>query len=114
MKIATATRDPLGDVSYEDLYRRWEHGQWRSTELDFSIDAVFFHRFMKEVVGIGGHSVADGLKAVEPSLNWGFRKVFGRLVHKASSTGPEGPSYTRQGCPTPAAWSTAPPNCSGG
>ena len=139
MEIATATRNPLDDVSYEDLYRRWEHGQWRSTELDFSIDAeqwqtelsdferraalwnyslffwgedavadglspyidaapleeqkyflatqqadearhaVFFNRFMKEVVGIGGDSIADGLKAIEPNLNWGFREVFGRL-----------------------------------
>jgi len=139
MEIATATRNPLADVSYEDLYRRWEHGQWRSTELDFSTDAeewqtelsdferraalwnyslffwgedavtdglspyidaapleeqkyflatqqadearhaVFFNRFMKEVVGIGGDSVSDGLKAIEPNLNWGFREVFGRL-----------------------------------
>ena len=26
-------------ISYEDLYERWERGNWRSTELDFSEDA---------------------------------------------------------------------------
>ena len=26
------------DVSYEDLYRRWEEGNWKATELDFSED----------------------------------------------------------------------------
>ncbi len=25
-------------VSYEDLYTRWEHGNWRATEIDFSTD----------------------------------------------------------------------------
>ena len=25
-------------VSYEDLYARWEHGNWRASELDFSTD----------------------------------------------------------------------------
>src|SRR5215212_3613508 len=25
-------------ISYEDLYRRWEQGNWRSTEIDFSRD----------------------------------------------------------------------------
>ena len=27
-------------VSYEDLYARWEHGNWRATEIDFSTDSV--------------------------------------------------------------------------
>jgi ribonucleotide reductase beta subunit family protein with ferritin-like domain len=26
------------DVSYEDLYRRWEEGNWKATEIDFSED----------------------------------------------------------------------------
>ena len=25
-------------VSYADLYARWEHGNWRATDLDFSTD----------------------------------------------------------------------------
>src|SRR2546421_11289237 len=59
-------------VSYEDLYARWEQGNWRATEIDFSVDrrqwvqefsdlerrgalwtyAMFFH---------GEDSVADNL-----------------------------------------------------
>src|SRR5919202_3395486 len=27
-------------ISYEDLYARWERGNWRATELDFSRDAA--------------------------------------------------------------------------
>ncbi|MCW3032749.1 MAG: ribonucleoside-diphosphate reductase beta chain [Solirubrobacteraceae bacterium] len=30
---------PTDAISYEDLYARWERGQWRATELDFSEDA---------------------------------------------------------------------------
>ena len=131
--------NPLESVSYEDLYARWERGNWRAMELDFTKDAeqwesqftdferkaalwnyslffwgedavtdglspyieaapleeqkyflatqqadearhaVFFNRFLKEVVGIGGQNVGGRLSAVEPQLNWGFRKVFERL-----------------------------------
>jgi hypothetical protein len=131
---------PAGaQVSYEDLYARWERGNWRATELDFSEDrrqwheafsaherraalwnyamffhgedavaddlapfiaaapreeqkyflatqqvdearhAVFFKRFMHEVVGVGDGTVAGGLAAVEPELTWGFRKTFALL-----------------------------------
>ena len=48
-------------------------------QVDEARHAVFFNRFMKEVVGIGGNNVADGLTAIEPNLNWGFREVFDRL-----------------------------------
>ena len=27
---------PLANISYEDLYSRWERGNWRAMELDFS------------------------------------------------------------------------------
>ena len=133
-------QSPVDQISYEDLYRRWEHGNWKATEIDFSQDArdwqekfsdierrgalwnyslffwgedavadglspyidaapleeqkyflatqqvdearhaVFFHRFMKEVVGIGDDGVGDGLSAIRPQLTWGFNKVFDRLV----------------------------------
>jgi putative sterol carrier protein len=126
-------------VSYEDLYARWERGNWRASDIDFSVDArqwqedfseferkaalwnyslffwgedavadglspyidaapleeqkyflatqqvdearhaVFFSRFMHEVVGIDGASTHDRLAAIEPQLTWGFRKVFKRL-----------------------------------
>ncbi len=48
-------------------------------QADEARHAVFFNRFMKEVVGIGGDRVADGLSAIEPQLTWGFKKVFARL-----------------------------------
>jgi len=130
---------PADLISYEDLYARWEQGNWSATELDFSEDArqwreeltdferkaalwnyalffwgedavadnlspyidaapleeqkyflttqqvdearhaVFFKRFMHEVCGLGDGSSAAGLRAIEPELTWGFRKVFGRL-----------------------------------
>jgi Ribonucleotide reductase, small chain len=133
------TQSPLDNISYEDLYRRWEKGNWSAMELDFTQDAedwqtkfddferkaaywnyclffwgedavadglspyvdaapleeqkyflatqqvdearhaVFFNRFMKEVVGVGGNSVGDSLTAIQPELTWGFKKVFERL-----------------------------------
>src|SRR3954468_22825161 len=126
-------------VSYADLYARWERGNWRATEIDFTEDrrqwhevmteherraalwnyamffhgedavaddlaaftdaapreeqryflatqqvdearhAIFFKRFMHEVVGRGDGSVAGGLSATEPELTWGFRKTFALL-----------------------------------
>lgn len=30
---------PTDAISYEDLYRRWEHGNWSATEIDFEQDA---------------------------------------------------------------------------
>ena len=128
----------LQRVSYDDLYRRWEKGNWSATEIDFSEDrrqwneefgdlerraalwnyamffhgedsvadnlspfidaapreeqkyflatqqvdearhAVFFGRFMREVVE-NGDSYASSLDATRPELTWGFRKVFERL-----------------------------------
>jgi hypothetical protein len=126
-------------VSYEDLYRRWEKGNWSAMEIDFSEDrnqwrsqftdteraaalwnyslffhgedsvtdnlspyidaapleeqkyflatqqvdearhAVFFSRFMREVVERGGDSVGSALEATRSELTWGFRKTFERL-----------------------------------
>jgi ribonucleotide reductase beta subunit family protein with ferritin-like domain len=129
-------------ISYDDLYRRWENGNWSATELDFSEDrrhwqetftdlerrsalwnysmffhgedsvadnlspfidaapreeqryflatqqvdearhAVFFGRFMREVVE-AGDSFASSLAATRPELTWGFKKVFARLDRMA-------------------------------
>jgi hypothetical protein len=136
--MATAAVD---QVSYTDLYERWERGNWRATEIDFSQDrvewrekfsdlerraalwnyamffhgedavtddlspfidaapreeqkyflatqqvdearhAVFFKRFMQEVVEIGDGTVASGLEATRPELTWGFVKTF-EMLHK--------------------------------
>src|SRR5215212_6687451 len=113
-------------ISYEDLYTRWEQGNWSAMGLDFTEDArqwreeltdferkaalwnyalffwgedavadnlspfidaapleeqkyflttqqvdearhaVFFNRFMKDVVGVGGDTVAAGLNDIQP------------------------------------------------
>jgi ribonucleotide reductase small subunit/SCP-2 sterol transfer family protein len=125
-------------VSYQDLYARWEQGNWSATAIDFARDrkdwrsrfselqrraalwnyslflhgeaavadnlspfidaapreeqryflatqqadearhAVFFARFMSEVVELGG-DVPAWLAATRPALTWGFRQVFDRL-----------------------------------
>jgi hypothetical protein len=132
-------------VSYEDLYRRWEKGNWSAMEIDFSKDreewqndwsdtmrkaalwnysmffhgedsvtdnlspyidaapreeqkyflatqqvdearhAVFFARFMREVVQRGDDSIASSLEATRSELTWGFRKTFERLDRVADS-----------------------------
>jgi ribonucleotide reductase beta subunit family protein with ferritin-like domain len=129
-------------ISYEDLYARWERGNWRATEIDFSADrehwregfsdlerraalwnyamffhgedsvadnlspyidaapreeqkyflatqqvdevrhAVFFGRFMREVVE-AGDDIGSSLAATRPELTWGFRKTFERLDRMA-------------------------------
>jgi Ribonucleotide reductase, small chain/SCP-2 sterol transfer family len=52
-------------------------------QVDEARHAVFFNRFMREVAGVGGDRVAEGLGAVEPQLTWGFTKVFDRLADMA-------------------------------
>src|SRR5205085_5090310 len=130
-------------ISYEDLYARWEKGNWRATELDFSQDredwraklddiqrasalwqyamffygedsvtdnlgpyidaapreeqkyflatqqvdearhAVFFARFMREVVEDGSTDLSGSLARTRPELTWGFRKLFDLLDRTA-------------------------------
>src|SRR3954464_12890202 len=130
-------------VSYSDLYARWERGNWRAMEIDFTEDrrqwhevmteherraalwnyamffhgedavaddlppfidaapreeqkyflatqqvdearhSVFFKRFVDEVVGRGDGSIGGGLRATDPLLTWGHRKVFGHLEEVA-------------------------------
>src|SRR5205809_5414134 len=129
---------PTDAISYEDLYGRWERGNWRATELDFTEDArqwredftdferqaalwnyclffwgedavadnlspyidaapreeqkyflatqqvdearhaVFFGRFMREVVDIEG-PIGQQLEATRPDLTWGFVRTFEKL-----------------------------------
>ena len=42
--IASAT----DAISYEDLYARWEQGNWRATEIDFSQDVVDWRERLTE------------------------------------------------------------------
>jgi hypothetical protein len=129
----------VDQVSYTDLYKRWERGNWRATEIDFTADradwhdkftdlerkaalwnysmffhgedavaddlspfidaapreeqkyflttqqvdearhAVFFNRFMHEVVERGDGTIAGALEATRPELTWGFVKTFEML-----------------------------------
>jgi ribonucleotide reductase beta subunit family protein with ferritin-like domain len=48
-------------------------------QVDEARHAVFFHRFMHEVVERGDGTIAGGLRATEPDLTWGFRKTFAML-----------------------------------
>src|SRR5258708_14000103 len=36
---APLTALPTDQISYEDLYARWERGNWRASEIDFTEDA---------------------------------------------------------------------------
>ncbi len=48
-------------------------------QVDEARHAIFFKRFMNEVVGRGDGSIAGTLQATEPELTWGFRKTFALL-----------------------------------
>ena len=45
---ATAVPSATASISYEDLYERWEKGNWRATEIDFSQDLVDWHEKLTE------------------------------------------------------------------
>ncbi len=140
--MSVAAQSLVQDVTYEDLYHRWEHGNWSAYDIDFSEDrngwgalsdiqrrsamwiysmffygedrvadtlapyitaapteeqsyflatqqvdevrhSVFFHRFFKEVIGIGGDSLQATLSSTLPQLSWGYRGVFDRLDRMA-------------------------------
>src|SRR5947209_8794885 len=36
-------------ISYETLYERWEHGNWRATEIDFATDRAQWHGTFSEL-----------------------------------------------------------------
>jgi len=141
--MSVASQSLMDNITYEDLYKRWEQGNWSAYDIDFSGDrkgweglsdiqrrsamwiysmfyygedrvadtlapyvtaapteeqqyflatqqvdevrhAVFFHRFFKEVIGVGGDSVQQTLSATLPQLNWGYRGIFDRLDRMAS------------------------------
>ena len=140
--MSVAAQSLMQDVTYEDLYHRWEQGNWSAYDIDFSEDrngwealsdiqrrsamwiysmffygedrvadtlapyitaapteeqayflatqqvdevrhSVFFHRFFKEVIGVGGDSLQETLSSTLPQLSWGYRGVFDRLDRMA-------------------------------
>jgi hypothetical protein len=140
--MSVASQRLMENVTYEDLYRRWEQGNWSAYDIDLSADAagwaglsdiqrrsamwiysmffygedrvadtlapyitaapteeqayflatqqvdevrhsLFFHRFFKEVIGVGGDSLEETLVSTLPQLNWGYLGVFNRLDRMA-------------------------------
>jgi Ribonucleotide reductase, small chain len=136
--MSVASQSLMDNITYEDLYRRWEGGNWSAYDIDFSKDregwqalsdiqrrsamwiysmffygedrvadtlapyitaapteeqayflatqqvdevrhSIFFHRFFKEVIGVGGDSIQSTLASTLPQLNWGYRGIFDRL-----------------------------------
>lgn len=136
--MSVASQSLMDNVTYEDLYKRWEGGNWSAYDIDFSQDrqgweslsdiqrrsamwiysmffygedrvadtlapyitaapteeqsyflatqqvdevrhSIFFHRFFKEVIGVGGDSIQSTLASTLPQLNWGYRGIFDRL-----------------------------------
>jgi ribonucleotide reductase beta subunit family protein with ferritin-like domain len=140
--MSVASQRLMDNITYEDLYQRWEQGNWSAYDIDMSKDrdgwqslsdiqqrsamwiysmfyygedrvadtlapyvtaapteeqsyflatqqvdevrhSIFFHRFFKEVIQVGGDSVQQTLAATLPQLNWGYRGVFDRLDRMA-------------------------------
>ncbi|MFL5826811.1 MAG: ribonucleotide-diphosphate reductase subunit beta, partial [Thermoleophilaceae bacterium] len=52
-------------------------------QVDEARHAVFFARFMREVVEDGAADIAGSLARTRPELTWGFRQVFDRLDRMA-------------------------------
>ena len=136
--MSVASQSLMDNVTYEDLYKRWEQGNWSAYDIDLSADkngwdglsdiqrrsamwiysmffygedrvadtlapyitaapseeqayflatqqvdevrhSVFFHRFFKDVIGVGGDSIEQTLSSTLPQLNWGYRGIFDRL-----------------------------------
>lgn len=69
---------------YIDAAPKEEQKYFLATQqVDEARHSVFFHRFFNEVIGAGGDSVAAGLAATEPELNWSYRKTFELLDRTA-------------------------------
>jgi putative sterol carrier protein/1,2-phenylacetyl-CoA epoxidase catalytic subunit len=47
--MADTATTAVDRISYEDLYERWEKGNWRATELDFTQDRVDWHETFSDL-----------------------------------------------------------------
>jgi Ribonucleotide reductase, small chain len=140
--MSVASQRLMESITYEDLYRRWEQGNWSAYEIEFEADregwqglseiqrrsamwiysmffygedrvadtlapyvtaapteeqsyflatqqvdevrhSVFFHRFFREVIGVGGETLESTLATTLPQLGWGYHGVFDRLDRMA-------------------------------
>jgi hypothetical protein len=65
---------------YIDAAPREEQTYFLATQqVDEARHAIFFKRFMHEVVEAGSGTVSSSLEATRPELTWGFRKTFEHL-----------------------------------
>jgi ribonucleotide reductase beta subunit family protein with ferritin-like domain/putative sterol carrier protein len=65
---------------YIDAAPKEEQKYFLATQqVDEARHAVFFKRFMHEVVDVGTGDVASALEETRPELTWGFRKTFEKL-----------------------------------
>jgi hypothetical protein len=39
----------VDQISYQDLYARWEHGNWQATDIDFTVDREQWHGTFSEI-----------------------------------------------------------------
>src|SRR3569623_30153 len=57
-----------------------EQSNFLATQQDDEVrHSVFFLRFFKEVIGVGGTSLQQTLASTLPQLNWGYHGIFDRL-----------------------------------
>ena len=64
-------------------------------QVDEARHAVFFNRFMNEVVGVGGTERGrQPRRPSSPQLTWGFEQIFDRLVtmSRRAAQGPVDPA----------------------
>jgi ribonucleotide reductase beta subunit family protein with ferritin-like domain len=45
---ASPASSVTGAISYDDLYARWERGNWRATDIDFTQDAIDWRERLTE------------------------------------------------------------------
>ena len=60
------------DISYDDLYARWERGNWSATEIDFTQDRIDWHEKLTEEQR---RSRAVALHALLPRRGRGHRRA---------------------------------------
>ena len=79
---ATAVPSATAAISYDDLYRRWEKGNWRATEIDFSQDAIDWNEKLTDGAAALG---AVALHALLPRRGLGHRQPL--ALHRRRAAG---------------------------
>src|SRR5680860_1177982 len=91
--MSVASQSLMDNVTYVDLYKRWEHGNWSAYDIDFSEDRKGWEAlsdiqrrsamWIYSMFYYGEDRVADTLASTVPQLGWGYRGVFDRLDRMA-------------------------------